>query len=317
MRIAGLCCGFFIFAAAGACGAGDHASGAISGDGGAMTASDPPPGYVRFTSTAVAVGAGTSSQWLQWVQAPVDHDVDVIDIQGQQSVGGHHAVLYATTDIQPVGTVQPWKDADITSAHFLGGIGGEGGSALKLPEGAVFRLRAGQALALQLHYLNPTAQALQGTTQMDVKFGAPSPSDRLASLVTNTALTFQVPAQGKLHVDVSCTLSQDVSLLMFSNHLHQWGTSAVTQLVDGTGTETVLKSDPVWNSEWTTNPDFTKMTVAAPLTLKAGDTIKTGCDWTNTTAQPLAFPAEMCVFIGFYLGDADVGCIDSGTFGND
>jgi hypothetical protein len=139
----------------------------------------------------------------------------------------------------------------------------------------------------------------------------------LASLLTNTAISFQVPAQGKGHVDLSCTLDRDVSLVMFTNHMHQWGASALTQLVDTAGTESALKSDPAWNSEWTTNPDFTKATVAAPLVLKAGETLKTSCDWTNTTDQALTFPTEMCVFIGFYLGDSDVGCIDSGKIGAD
>ncbi|MGH7271667.1 MAG: hypothetical protein ACREJ3_14645 [Polyangiaceae bacterium] len=303
-----------------ACGGSTPAVSTTSSDGGSMGnqgSGSPPPGYVRFTSDAVTVPADSSKQWIQWVQAPLDHDVDIVDIQGSQSPGGHHAVLYSTTDIEPVGTMRVWKDSDIVTAHFLGGIGGEGGSALKLPEGAVFRLRAGQALALQVHYLNATTQSLQGTTRVDVEFAPPSPTDRLASLLTNTALTFSVPAHGKLHVNVSCKLTQDVSVLMYSNHLHQWGTSALTTLADTSGAQTVLKSDPSWNSEWTTNPNFTKMTVDAPLVIKAGETLSTSCDWSNTTSQPLAFPSEMCVFLAFYLGDTDVGCVDNGAFAKD
>jgi hypothetical protein len=309
MRISGWSSALCVLSVAAGCGGGDsHGSGGGAANGG------PPAGYVRFTSTEVAVAPGTSDQWFQWVQAPLDHDVDIAEIQGRQGPGGHHAVLYSTTDIQPVGTLRPWQDANIVTSHFLGGIGGDGGSALQLPAGAVFRLHAGQALAIQMHYLNATAQPLKGTTQLDVKFATPSPTDRLVSLVTNTAVTFTVPAQNTGHVDMSCTLGKDVSLLMFTNHMHQWGTSVQTVLQDTTGAQTVLKSDPVWNSEWTTNPNLTKMTLASPLLLKAGETIKTGCNWSNTTNQALTFPAEMCVFVGFYLGDTDVGCIDSGMF---
>jgi hypothetical protein len=221
-----------------ACGASDHGA-ETAGDAGSA---GPAPGYVRFVTKAVTVPANTSSQWLQWVQAPMDHDVDIADIQGSQSAGGHHAVLYSTSDVEPVGTLKSWKDADITTSHFLGGIGGEGGSALRLPAGAVFRLKAGQALALQAHYLNASAQPLQGTTQLDVKFADRSPSDRLVSLLTNTALTFNVPAQAQGHVDISCTLTRDASILMFTNHMHQWGTSALTQLVDTAGTTSVLRA---------------------------------------------------------------------------
>jgi hypothetical protein len=290
-----------------------------SGPGGTSTGSPvdaggPPPGYLRFNTAAVTIEPGTSIQFIEWVQAPLDHDVDVVDITGKQSVGGHHAVLYATSEIEPVGTTQPWKDSDIVSAHFLGGIGGEGGSALALPAGAVFRLKAGLALALQTHYLNASATALQGTTQLDVKLGPTSPTDAVASTLANAALSFQVPADGRLQVNVTCKLGQDLSVLMFTNHLHQWGVSAETQLTDLTGAQSVLKSDPMWNPEWTTNPDFTKYTVASPLVLHAGETITTSCDWANTTGEPLSFPAEMCVFLGFYLGDTDVGCTDNGSF---
>jgi hypothetical protein len=317
MRWVGLCWSGWAMVALTSCGGGNRSASPTSSTAVSTPDAGPPPGYLRFTTAPVSVAPGTSGQWMQWVQAPLDHDVDVVDIQGKQSVGGHHAVLYSTTNVQPIGTVQVWQDSDVTSAHFLGGIGGEGGSALKLPEGAIFRLRAGQALALQVHYLNPTAQTIEGSTELDVKLGTTSPSDQIASLLTNTALSFQVPASGKLHVDVSCTLTQDASVLMITNHLHQWGTAALTQLVDGAGNTTVLKSDPQWNAEWTTNPDYTKYTVTSPLLLKAGDTIQTACDWTNTTDMPLTFPSEMCVFIGFYLGDSDVGCIDNGALGAD
>jgi len=38
--------------------------------------------------------------------APFDHDVDVVDVQGYQSTGGHHAVAFSYTDTgnQQLGT---------------------------------------------------------------------------------------------------------------------------------------------------------------------------------------------------------------------
>jgi len=283
-------------------------------DAGVAADAGPPPGYVRYTTSAVTVAPGTSTQWIQWVAAPFDHDVDVADVQGKQSFGGHHALLTSMKEMKSVGTQVAWQDSNFASAQFLGGIGGEGGNSLeKLPPPAVSRLPKGRAIAIMTHYLNAGSTPLEGTSQLDVRYADPSPSDVVASLFTNTSVSFQVPAQGSLHVDLKCAVKQDVSLLMFANHMHQWGTAVSTSVVDSTGTRTVIKDDPAWDPEWTTNPNFTKFTVAAPYVLHAGDTLTTSCDWSNTTASPLSFPTEMCVFVAHYLGSSDLTCV-GGTF---
>src|SRR5262249_17439515 len=52
---------------------------------------DSSTGYVRFEPPPVDVAAATSKMWMQWVSAPLDHDMDVLDLSGSQSLGGHHA----------------------------------------------------------------------------------------------------------------------------------------------------------------------------------------------------------------------------------
>jgi hypothetical protein len=305
------------------CGGGDSKGANLAGgksdtDAGAARgksdtdagAEGPRPGYVRYKTNPIDVPPGTSAQWFEWIAAPLDHDVDVVDIIGTQPHVGHHATLYAVQDAQPIGTVQPWDMGEQLQAHILGGIGGEGGTAVKLPEGAVFRLPAGQSLAVQTHYLNAGADDAQGITQLDIKFGDPSPSDLVASLFTNASLAFQVPPAAQYHVDVKCTVGADLGLLMYSNHMHEWGTTVSTSLVDGTGNQRVIKNDPVWNVDWVTNPNFKDESLAAPLQLHAGDTLTTSCDWNNTTSSALTFPKEMCVFLGFFVGDADITCVD-------
>jgi hypothetical protein len=270
----------------------------------------PPAGYVRYTSSTIKVPANTSSQWFEWVAPPADHDVDIVDIEGWQSKGGHHALLYATTDIQPVGTVKPWDNQEILQGHILGGVGGEAGVTIKLPAGAVYRLHAGQALALQTHYLNAGVDAIEASSRLDVKVGEPSTSDVVASTFGNSSLTFSVPAQSKYQLQLKCTIATDVSFLMFTNHMHQWGTSATTVLTDATGAQHVLKDDPVWNAEWITDPNYAMFTVAAPRALHAGDVLTTTCSWSNTTDSALVFPEEMCAFAGAFIGDKDVSCLD-------
>src|SRR5436309_1645428 len=88
---------------------------------GCAESNDPPDGYLRLRTPTVAVQPGASDLWAQWVTAPMDRDMDVADLTGTQSAGGHHALLYSMTDIEPVGFTRPWKDSDLLSARFIGG----------------------------------------------------------------------------------------------------------------------------------------------------------------------------------------------------
>ena len=36
----------------------------------------------------------------------------------------------------------------------------------------------------------------------------------------------------------------------------------------------------------------------------------THCEWNNTTDTTYRFPTEMCVGIGFYVGQVEIDCID-------
>lgn len=268
-----------------------------------------PAGYERFVTEPVTVPPGGSGQWLQWVRAPFDHDVNIVDVIGKQGPGGHHAIFYATTDVQAVGFAREWRNTDQIASRFLGGVAGEGGTPVKLPEGAVFRLHAGEALTVQTHYLNTTSQLISGTSELDAKFADPEPTDRVASILGSLNSSFEIPPKDTLKAEARCTLPQDASILMFVNHMHQWGKTVTTTLETPSGT-TVLKDDPEWLPEWSSNPNFEFRTVNDPLVLTAGTTIVTQCEWFNDLADPITYPAEMCAFVSFYLGDHDSGCLN-------
>jgi hypothetical protein len=282
-------------------------------DGQGPTAGPPqdavPAGFERFVTEAVTVPPGTSGEWLQWVMAPLDHDVNIVDVIGKQGPGGHHAIFYATTDVQPVGFAREWLKTDQITSRFLGGIGGEGGDPVMLPKGAVFRLHAGEALAVQTHYLNTTPRPIEGTAELDALFGEPDPTDQVASILGSLNSSFEIPPRGTLRQESRCTLHKDASVLMFANHMHEWGKRITTRLEGPNGT-TVLKDDPVWEAEWSSNPNFELRSVEDPLVLTAGTTIVTECEWENDETYPLTYPAEMCAFVSFYLGDHDSGCLN-------
>lgn len=151
------------------------------------------PGYQRFEAAPVDVPSGTSTDWAQWVGGPLDQDYDVLDITGSQSIGGHHAILYATIEAQPSGFTRLWKDEDQTTTRIMGGVGGEGGANVKLPQGVVFRVKKGSYLLLQTHYLNTLDTPISGRAHVDVKLGPVDPTHRVASIFANTTTALTLP----------------------------------------------------------------------------------------------------------------------------
>jgi len=130
-----------------------------------------PDGYTRYYSTVQEVSPGESLMLVEWVTGAFDEDMDVMDVKGGQTKGGHHASLTASTQIEPVGTVRPQVINDQFSATFLGAIGGEGqgAGAFSKPDNYAFRLSKGAGLYLQTHYINATDSTLRVRSYVDIE----------------------------------------------------------------------------------------------------------------------------------------------------
>ncbi|HXU80782.1 MAG TPA: hypothetical protein VN914_05260 [Polyangia bacterium] len=268
-----------------------------------------PQGYTRFETQPTPLVPGASVLRVEWVAPAMTEDMDVLDIRGWQSKAGHHALLYAIVEEQPVGTVRNWKNEDQLSSSLIGGSGGEAGGQLKLPPGVVMRLRKGRALVVQLHYLNTSREMVMGQSVIDVKLAPASPARRVASAFASTSTQVALPP-GPSKMDIDCKLDTDVSFLMVSNHQHHLGTSSYTEQLRPDGNRQDIKRDDRWEEEWAFNPNFSRFEVNAPLVIKAGTTLHTHCEWMNGAGEQVKFPDEMCVFFGFFLGEQDLYCVD-------
>jgi hypothetical protein len=282
---------------------------ACSSDG-APPDDGPPEGYVRYRTSEIVLQPGESGLYAEWVAAPFDRDMDVEDVIGWQSAGGHHALMYSSSDLQPPGTTRPWEDADQLVSRFVGGVGGEGAAAVRLPPGVVFRVRAGSAMLIQTHYVNTGEEPITVSSYLDVKYVDPQPGALVASLFASTTLAIDV-APGESSLQIDCVLPEDVRILMYANHMHERGLTALTKLIDADGvTETEIKRDDAWVYEYAFNPNFGTASPQDPLVLPAGSTLRTECTWRNDGAANLIFPDEMCVFFGMFLAEQDVNCVD-------
>lgn len=288
-------------------------------DDGSATAGDPPDsvwsqptpaeGYTRFEPQTIEVAPGEDGTWCQWLTAPAEADIDIMDITGEQPYPGHHAILVATKIQEPVGTTKLCSEVDQSSMKLLGGVGGEG-SASAFPEGAVLRLRKGESLLMNTHYLNTSTKQVTGRAMLDVKFEAPSPDHVVASFFTIVTVKFEIQPQSQATAEAKCVLPRDIQLIDFANHMHDFGSKVHTEEIRAGGDTVDLLRNDSWLYEWQFNPVRERWSVKEPHVLKAGDTIRTQCTWSNTSTDALTFPREMCVGAGFMLGDTDVNCVD-------
>jgi len=282
---------------------------------------DPPAtadGFTRYVTPAVEdIAPGANVEYCQWVAPAADEDQDVLDFSGMQSATGHHATLYATSETNfPVGESHICTNADMLSISFVGAIGGEGtaAAASKLPDGLYFRLRKGQALMANTHWLNATDKTVEGQAVLDVKYTPAEDSHIVADNFANNADTFSIPPAAPYTFDVSCVMQQNMNFAMVADHMHSNGTAAYTELIHPDGTKDMLIDDTTWPSDAQFNPQFTFYSLANPKVVQAGDTIHTHCEWQNQTQNTLMFPDEMCVGTGFYFPGTGAVYCDDGTW---
>jgi len=272
-----------------------------------VKAFNPPPpaeGYTRIVAPVMKdIAPGQDVMHCQYVFAPVDRDLDILDMDGFQSAMGHHAVAYATTADVPTGSTAPCGMEENLPGGFLGGVGGEGGGGVDLPEGVAFRLPKGNAIMLNTHFLNVGDEPVDGETVLDVKFAEVDPNRKVASLFANVAFGFNIPAHSAHAAATECTFPKDMEFILFNNHMHDYGVTAKTEIVRSDGKVELVHEDPIWTYEMQFRSTYTQWSLEQPLKLAEGDILRTHCEWNNQTAEAIGFPREMCVGVGFFISD--------------
>jgi hypothetical protein len=280
---------------------------------------DPPPapqGYTRLIAATVPdIVPGADVEMCQWVAAPSDQDRDVLAMDGYQSKGGHHAILYATTETGfKVGESHVCTVTDMISLSYVAGIGGEGGSPTQsLPAGVYFHVPAGQMLMVNSHWLNAGETTVDGQAVFDVEFAAPS-NRIIADLFANTIDQISLPSGQLTKLDATCVMPQDMTIALIGNHMHWLGTSAYTEFIQANGTKQMIVTDDPWATDEQFNPKFSVYPLSSPLLINAGDTYHTHCEWQNTTPNTVTFPDEMCAGFAFYFPSMGSKTCVNGSF---
>lgn len=261
-------------------------------------------GYTRIVAPVVeGLAPGSDVTYCQYVHGPFDTDMDVLDVGGYQSRGGHHAVAYASTVDVPLGTSRPCNQDDNLSTSFIGGVGGEGGGGVKLPPNVAFRLPKGNSIMLNTHFLNTTDETLDGHSVVDFKFVPADGQRTIAAFFANGNIGFNLPPHEPTDIVTECTLPRDMEFILFTNHMHDHGASAQTEVVHADDEVEMVHEDPTWTYEMQFKAVYTQWPLEAPFVVAKGEKLRTRCSWRNTSDTALGFPREMCFGIGFFLSD--------------
>jgi hypothetical protein len=267
----------------------------------------PPPAsnHERMIAPPILdVPPGSDVTYCQWLANPSDTDRQIADVSGYQSRGGHHLVLYATTVHEAVGTSRMCTQEDMLSITFVGAVGGEGtsGPGAKLPEGLAFQVPAGMSLMANTHYLNATDDAFDAQSVVDVQFGDPKhPLPSVGFLAVNWA-GFMIPHGSQAYTsDGWCTATRKLSFIMWTNHMHEYGTSVFSEVVRQDTTVVPVSMDAAWRPEQAFNAPWVRWDPTSPMVVNPGDQFHVSCTWHNMTSADIGPPREMCIASGFTL----------------
>ncbi|MDP2317607.1 MAG: hypothetical protein Q8P41_32275 [Pseudomonadota bacterium] len=235
-------------------------------------------------------------------------DVGLHAVRTWQAAGGHHLQLLGTTvpalDV-PDGTVadctgeggsfsmadlEPLIIAEETTVDGVATALGMG-----LAPGMAVELEAGQRWVLQSHYINYGDEPMR---VRDLAVLATVPTEEVTTWAAPLIFSrqdFSLPPGEASTTSFRCETDQKWQLHSLLGHMHEWGTRfTVERMADGVASPfyEVDEWDPAYRDE-----PVVQTWAAGEMTLPAGSTFRTTCEWYNDTDAALVFPHEMCVAV--------------------
>jgi hypothetical protein len=222
-----------------------------------------------------------------------DQPIDVIGFESQQTEGGHHLLLFANkTDMPDSAPVECKQTLDPRVWSLL--------YASQIPKDTqIFPNQTGitiaphQSVMLQTHYINATTSDLSVTSEVDLEIGpAGSVTTPLAPLLFYN-LGLQVPV-GISTAAATCTMTEDLNVIMVAGHMHKDGTDFKLDLASGGGQPQQIYETLTWDSPQ-------EKLFSTPLSAPKGSAFTWTCSYNNLTNATINDPDEMCATLGnFY-----------------
>jgi hypothetical protein len=287
--------------------------GGESTNGSASTTGDGPPqdpNDITFQTGQFVAPPGDSLTCF-YLDTKTTKELSVTGAKAMQGPGGHHVIIYWIDEPRSA-QHHTCTDAEMVSWHQIAGAANNSNGAeglLALPEGAALKVPPGKQLGIQAHYINASPKAETVDDSITIHTMDPSDVKEYVNYYAMNNDTFVVPPHGSLKQASTCTTTQELKNVLLLGHMHEYGTHYKLETLDANGKSDKTLYEEAWYPLYTTHPPLKTFPLDAPLTIAKGTTLQQTCEWVNTSAEPLAFPTEMCVaFFYYYPDNGELNC---------
>jgi hypothetical protein len=270
----------------------------------------PPEGAKRIHTPPMVIPGASEAVICAPVTAVVEDEFLVSAGSGQQMLGGHHAAVYVRDAVKDEAP-HPCTSQDMLELRFLVGAGGAGGVSLTLPEGLALRISPGQQIVIQSHYINTSPEPRTVMDAVDLHLVDAEQEPDIADAFAVLAGEIDIPPFAVEYESVKdCVIDREMDIHLLLGHTHDFGVLFQMEHVPAEGPVELL----YWATDGALLRDDPDVTIYTdPLHLVPGDVLRVTCQWTNTTPEPLGWPAEMCVGFMYYTpSEGFLICDDSG-----
>ena len=250
------------------------------------------------------VPAGDSFECF-YTDTITDRELSAVSSTAKQGPGGHHVIIYYT-DTPLKAQHHACSNAEMTSWHQISGAGnGTSGAEglIQLPPGLAVKVASGKQIVVQTHYINTTGASEKVNDSITLNLVDAKEVKEYANYYVVNDDEFEVPAQGKLTSQRTCTVDSDLDLVMMVGHMHEAGRRFTLERADKDGQPFTPVYDHEWKVEYASHPPALNYTMEKPLHFAKGTKLRQTCSWDNSGTDPLLFPNEMCVSFMYYVPD--------------
>ena len=277
---------------------------------------DAPDGGIEIRAPYIEVPPYSQAFWCYW-GTYTGPDVGVTYFAPLQSEGyDHHNILREVTeDGEEDGLMEicPASDDMYDFAPLIEATGVEPApdvvNWLEMPDGVAMKLRKNQKWVLDMHYINPTGCTLLVNNAVNIGTLPEDDVEQWAAPLRMDAGIVELPPQQDTTIEFDCEWPMDLTVLSVGSHMHGYGTHyTVDHLKEDGSTDRIYEVDP-WDPEYRDFPVIRSYEDGG-LEVKAGESFRTSCNWSNTTDEVIGFPDEMCTtMIAAYPLDDAMTCI--------
>jgi hypothetical protein len=274
-----------------------------------LLAPDLDNGGVAMFTDVVTVQPGEDVTFCTYIAGVTDGVTYIHDTLGSQSKFGHHSILQYSTKPQEPGTRRCAQESqEAQQGQIIGGTGGEGTGAIKLPDDVVSEVPSGSQFIINHHWINVGDEEVEAQAEMiTIPSHADASSLKIARAVSIVVPDFNIMPKQEGQHSGECTFEEDMNMVSMIGHEHHWGTHVKAERMNGESSDVIFDHD--YNPDMVSHPLTTSYTVDEPFKFKTGDLVRMTCNWNNDSDMPLTFPREMCILFGWRLGgDRDTSC---------